>query len=443
MSEKVYEQLLTRLGEAHPQPRLTAVRRLTELLGDPQRSAPVVQIAGTNGKTSVSRMIEVLLRAHGLRTGMFISPHLSHFNERIVLDGEAVGEEVIERAWDELQPILDFVDSELVDSGELPITFFEAMTVLAFTVFADAPVDVMVLEVGMGGAWDATNVADAEVAVFTPIDLDHTKQLGTTPSEIARTKAGIMKPGSTAVTAAQSTEVLQVLNDVAASLNIPLVGASSDFSLKDATGAVGGQLISVLGTRGEYIDLPLALHGSHQAENAALAIAATEILLAEDRALNSELLADALAQVTSPGRFERISIDPLLLVDAAHNPHSAAALVQTLKETFPGRECAFMVGALQDKDAAGMLSELGAAGQTFFITEPDSPRALPAEALSLICQDVLPDAQVNERENIIDAVESLRDWVGGSDDRIGVITGSIVLIGEAMTYVRNQHWSTH
>lgn len=443
MSEMVYEQLLTRLGEAHPQPRLTAVRRLTELLGDPQHSAPVVQIAGTNGKTSVSRMIEVLLRAHGLRTGMFISPHLTHFNERIVVDGEPVADDVIEQAWEELQPILEFVDSELVDSGELPVTFFEAMTVLAFTVFADAPVDVMVLEVGMGGVWDATNVADAAVAVFTPIDLDHTQQLGTTPSEIARTKAGIMKPGSIAVTAVQSIEVMQVLGHVAASLNIPLVSEASDFALKDATGAVGGQLMSVRGTRGEYVDLPLALHGSHQAANAALAIAATEILLAEDRALNSELLADALAQVTSPGRFERISTDPLLLVDAAHNPHSAAALVQTLKETFPGRECAFMVGALQDKDAAGMLTALGAAAQTFFITAPDSQRALPAEALALICQDVVPDAQVNEREHVIDAVESLRDWVGGAEDRIGVITGSIVLIGEAMTYVRNQHWSEH
>lgn len=443
MTESVYEQLLTRLGEAHPQPRLTAMRRITELLGDPQHSAPVVQIAGTNGKSSVSRMIEILLRAHGLRTGLFVSPHLERFNERIMLDGEPVSDAVLESAWTELQPILEFVDAELVDASELPVTFFEAMTALAFTIFADAPVDVMVLEVGMGGEWDATNVADASVAVFTPIDIDHVQQLGSTPTEIARTKAGILKSRSLAVTAEQSEEVLSVLETAAEAQGLTLIRALHEFELLESTTAVGGQIVSIRGKLGEYREIPLALHGRHQAQNAALAVVATELLLAENQALSAELLAEALEAVTSPGRFDRISTDPLILVDAAHNPHGAASLVGTLHETFPGRECAFLIGTLLDKDAAGIVTTLGSASQTFFVTSPNSDRALPSEDLALICQDSLPDAQIFERENLIDAVESLRDWVGGAEDRIGVVTGSILLIGEVMSYVHNQHWSAH
>lgn len=443
MTDSVYEQLLARLGEAHPQPRLSAMRRVTELLGDPQHSAPVIQVAGTNGKSSVSRMVEALLRAHGLRTGLFVSPHLQSFSERILLDGEPVSEETLSQAWEELHPLLDFVDGELSESGEQPITFFEAMTLLAFAIFADAPVDVMVLEVGMGGEWDATNIANAAVAVFTPIDIDHVAALGGTRAEIARTKAGIIKEASRVVSAAQTPEVLEVLRARAVQLASELQFADTDFSLLTTVGAVGGQQISVRGTRAEYPSLPLALHGAHQAQNAALAIAAVEAFLADEHPLNGEVLADALETVRSPGRFERICTDPLLVVDAAHNPHSAAALVQTLADTFPDRECAFLVGVLADKDAAGILTELGRAAQTFFITAPSSERSLSSESLVLIAQDAVPEALVIERETLPDAVESLRDWVGGAENRIGVVTGSIVLIGEVMTYVHDQHWSEH
>lgn len=437
----VYEQLLTRLGEAHPQPRLAAMQRLTELLGDPQRTAPVVQIAGTNGKSSVSRIVEILLRVHGLRTGLFVSPHLERFNERIMLDGEPVSDEQLDQAWQELEPILAFVDAELTAAGELPVTFFEATTALAFAVFADAPVDVMVLEVGMGGAWDATNVADATVAVFVPIDLDHTSVLGKTRAEIARTKAGIIKPGSTVLSAAQADEALRELRKVAADRGVQLLLAGEAFGLTSANPAVGGQLISVRGTRGEYADIPLSLHGSHQAENAALAVVAVELLLADEHPLNAELLDDALSVVTSPGRFERVSSHPSLIVDAAHNPHGIAALVRTLHETFPEHEYGFVLGALDDKDVPGIVAALGADAQTFFATAPQSSRALSAEHLANVIRDTLPDAVVQERESIADAVESLRDWASGNENRIGVITGSIVLIGEVMAYAREQGWS--
>ena len=440
MSDDIYRLLTTRIGEANPQPRLTAMRRLVDLMGDPQSAAPVVHITGTNGKTSVSRMIEVLLRAHGLRTGLLTSPHLARFNERIVIDGEPVSDEQLAQAWQELEPILGFVDSELGAAGEPPVSFFEATTALAFAVFADAPVDVMILEVGMGGEWDATNVADADVAVFTPIDLDHTKQLGSTREEIARTKAGIIKPNSAVVSANQTPEVLGILTETARRIGVSLFIADQDFGLEQAATAVGGQVIDVRGVRGSYPDLPLSLHGRHQSENAALAVAAVEILLAGDDALNPEILAEALSIATSPGRFERVSRDPLIVVDAAHNPHGARSLVRTLHDTFEGKECAFLIGVLSDKDARGMVMELGNASQTFFVTAPPGDRALATEQLAHEIRDALPDAQVHERDELPDALDSLRDWVAGDPDRIGVVTGSILLVGEAITYARNEDW---
>lgn len=438
MGNPVYEQLLERLGEASPQPRLTAIQRLTELLGDPQHSAPVVHIAGTNGKSSVSRMIESILRSYGLRTGLFVSPHLEVFNERIVIDGEPVDDETLTRTWNELLPIFEFVDVELIAAGELPVTFFEAMTALAFVIFADAPVDVMVIEVGMGGEWDATNVVHASVAVFTPIDLDHMKQLGNTTAEIARTKAGILKSGALAVTAEQTDDVLEVLRESAESHSVKLIEAGADFSLQSATGAVGGQIITVRGLRGEYVDVPLSLYGTHQAQNASLAIAAAELLLAEQSSLSMEYLVEALSTVSSPGRFERISADPLILVDAAHNPHGASALVKTLVETFPERECGFLIGTLSDKDRESIVRKLGSISNTFFVSTPLSERAISAEALANTVRDQLADAEVHERDSIADAFESFRDWVSGSESRVGVVTGSIVFIGDILTYSKNR-----
>lgn len=443
MGEDVYTQLLGRIGEANPQPRLTAMRRVVELLGDPQQTSPIIHITGTNGKTSVSRMAELLLRAHGLRTGLLTSPHLERFNERIMLDGEPVSDEVLEQAWQELNPILQFVDSELTASGEAPVSFFEATTALAFAVFADAPVDVMVLEVGMGGEWDATNVADADVAVFTPIDIDHAQQLGATREEIARTKAGIIKPRSVVVSAAQEPEVMAVLEDVSQSSGVSLVVAERDFGLDQATSAVGGQLMSVRGVRGQYTDVPLSLHGRHQAHNATLALAAVEQLLSGEASLNPEIVTEAFGMATSPGRFQRISVDPLLLVDAAHNPHGARSLIATLRETFPDREPAFLIGVLNDKDAEGIVEVLSDAASTFFVTSPPGDRAMPAEHLAQVVRDVAPEAMIHERDALPDAIESLRDWVGGAPNRVGIVTGSIMLVGAVLAYVRQEQWSGH
>ena len=441
MTSQTAEKLLQRIGEAHPQPRLSAMERLVEILGDVHRCAPVIHITGTNGKSSTSRIIEALVRAHGLRTGLLTSPHLRELNERIVLDGEPISTERLDAAWAELEPIVSFVDDELVAAGEAPITFFEAVTALGFVAFADAPVDVMILEVGMGGTWDATNVASGKVAVFTPIDLDHTRQLGSSISEIARTKAGIIKQGATVVSARQSPYALAELQRAAAENNAELFVEDVDFALREITPAVGGQLLHLDGLQAPLSDLALPLLGDHQAQNAAVAITAVELFLARESGVNPDIIRGGLADVVSPGRFERISQSPTLYVDAAHNPHGMRALAETISLTFPEHGVGVLLGSLADKDVRGMAEPLGLVADTFFVTSPDSSRALDSHSCANLVRDVLPDAVVLERDDLADAVESLRNWVGESSDRIGVITGSVILVGEVMEYARSQRWS--
>lgn len=256
-----YEALLERAGEQAVEPRIEATRRAVELLGDPQRSFRVVHITGTNGKGSTARIADALLRAHGLRTGMLTSPHLERVNERIMIDGEPVSDEAFARGYDDIAPFLEMVDAELAAKGERRLTFFEAFTVLAFAIMADAPVDVAVVEVGMGGTWDSTNVADGDVAVITPIALDHTNRLGTTVGAIAREKAGIIKPDAIVVSAAQAPEALAALEERAAEVGARLLVDGRDFSLEEQSVAVGGQLISVRGLAAEYLDQLVPLMG--------------------------------------------------------------------------------------------------------------------------------------------------------------------------------------
>ena len=278
-ADAVYAALLERQGERWVQPRVERTRRVLELLDDPQRTYRVVHVTGTNGKTSTSRIIESLVRAHGLRTGLFTSPHLERFTERIMIDGEPVADAAIADAWDEIAPFVDFVDAELAEADDAPLTFFELLTVLAFVAFADAPIDVLVLEVGMGGSWDSTNTADGDVAVFAPIDIDHADRLGDTIREIAGVKAGIIKTGASVVSAQQDADAAAVLRAAAAKRDATIAFEGDEFALTDARLAVGGQLISVRGLAGVYDEEYLPLFGAHQAQNAALAIAAVESLI--------------------------------------------------------------------------------------------------------------------------------------------------------------------
>ena len=439
-ADAVYRELLERLGEAQPQPRLGATKRALELLGNPESSFAIIQIAGTNGKTSTARMIESILRAHGLRTGLFTSPHLVRFTERIGIDGERISDEAVARNWDDIKPYLAMVDAELTEAGEPALTFFEALTVLGFACFGDAPVDVAVVEVGMGGAWDSTNAADAEVAVFTPIDLDHVQRLGKTIAEIARTKAGIIKPGAQVVSAAQHPDARQAIVDAAAAVDDPAVFEGEEFALVQDAVAVGGQLITVRGRAGTYPELYLPLYGDHQGRNATLAIAAVEAFLGgATQPIAEDVLAEGLTEVASPGRLQLIGTEPTVLVDAAHNPHGAVSLVAALGSYFDVDEIAFVVGILQDKDAAGILTTLAPAASGFFFTQSESERAIPAEELSRLAASLdLPASTF--ADTLDEAAEDARRWAEEAPRRLVVITGSITLVGEAIEIADDREW---
>ncbi|MBN9607126.1 MAG: bifunctional folylpolyglutamate synthase/dihydrofolate synthase [Actinomycetales bacterium] len=438
---RVAAELFARIGEQNPQPRLEPTRRAVELLGDPHRSAPVVHLTGTNGKTSTARMVESLLRASGLRTGLLTSPHLVRINERIVIDGEPVSDEALVRNWDDIQPYLAMVDTELEGAGELPLTYFEALTVLAFAVFADAPVDVMVLEVGMGGEWDSTNVADGQVAVFTPIALDHQKRLGDTVAEIARTKAGIIKPSARVVSAIQSIDALDELSRAAELDEAVLAVERRDFAVESTTVAVGGQLIDLRGIAGRYPGVFLPLYGDHQAQNAAVAVAAVESFLGgAERPLDPDVVAEGLGTATSPGRLQLIGVEPTVLVDAAHNPHGARSLAAALAEYFEFDEVGLVLAVLEDKDAQGIVEELAPVATRILVTRSSSDRAIPVDDLAAIARHVAGPDAVQAHDDLTAALDAARGWALAGEKRAVVVAGSITLVGDAIALAAAEGW---
>ncbi|MDR6691007.1 dihydrofolate synthase/folylpolyglutamate synthase [Microbacterium sp. 1154] len=438
-ADAVYSALLERQGEQWVQPRVERTRRVLELLADPQRTYRVIHVTGTNGKTSTSRMIESLLRAMGLRTGLFTSPHLERFTERILIDGEPVSDAAIADAWDEIQPFVQMVDAELASAGDAALTFFELLTVLAFVAFADAPIDVLVLEVGMGGEWDSTNTADGDVAVFAPIDIDHTDRLGSTITEIATVKAGIIKPGAAVVSARQPEEALRVIRARAEKEGATVAVAGDGFALEAQTLAVGGQQLDIRGVAGTYPELYLPLYGAHQGANAALAVAAVESLIGGGtQPLAADVVADGLGTATSPGRLQLIGTAPTVFVDAAHNPHGARALVAALDESFDIDEWGAVVGILEGKDAAGIMAALVPGVARVFATAPTSDRATDPDAIADLAEAA--DLPVTVHPTLEDAADAARSWAAESDRRAVVIAGSVVLAGEALRLADLEDW---
>ncbi|WP_309620598.1 folylpolyglutamate synthase/dihydrofolate synthase family protein [Salinibacterium sp.] len=440
-ADRVYEELLARIGEAAPQPRLEATRRAVELLGDPQRTYPIVHVTGTNGKTSTSRITESILRAYGLRTGLMTSPHLRRVNERIMIDGLPISNRALAANWADIRPFIDMVDAELIAGSEEPLTFFEALTVLAFASFADAPVDVAVIEVGMGGEWDSTNVGDGQVAVFTPIALDHTQRLGSTVAEIARTKSGIIKPVAAVVSASQTPDALAELERAAELTESTLAVEGTGFELESSSVAIGGQVISVRGLAGTYRDLFLPLFGDHQGHNAALAIAAVESFLgAGTQPLVGDVLAEGLATATSPGRLQIIGTEPTVIVDAAHNPHGAAALAAALKTYFTFDEIVVVLGVLQDKDARGIIAALAPVTTRFHATQSQSDRAVAYDDLAGLVLEATHDDATYQYESVTQAMQDARAWAAEAPRRAVVVTGSITLVGEAIELAAAEKW---
>jgi dihydrofolate synthase/folylpolyglutamate synthase len=423
------------------QPRKERVARILTLLDDPQRTYRVVHITGTNGKTSTARMIESLLRAHGLRTGLFTSPHLKRFTERIMIDGEPIADAAVADAWDEIQPFIAIVDAELETAGDAPLTFFELLTVLAFVAAADAPVDVLVLEVGMGGEWDSTNTADGDVAVFAPIDMDHADRLGDTIEKIATVKAGIIKDGALVVSAEQRPEAEAVLRRVAAEKNAAIAFEGDRFGLSAQTLAVGGQMISIRGLAGEYPDEYLPLYGAHQGHNAALAVAAVESLIgAGEQRIAAGIVSDGLHGATSPGRLQLLGVSPTVVVDAAHNPHGAASLARALQDSFDFDEWGLVLGIFADKDTAGIVDQLLPVVSEVFTTTVDSVRAEEADALADLVEERGRRASVHP--TLADAVDAARAWASASERRAVIIAGSIHLAGEAILLSEEEDWKS-
>lgn len=439
MSEAIYQELIQRVGEANPRPRLEPTRRIVDLLGNPQHSAPVIHLTGTNGKTSTARMIESLLRASGLRTGLLTSPHLERFTERICIDGEPIPDAQLEANWIDIKPFVELVDAELTQDGQQPLSFFEVLTALAFACFADAPVDVMVIEVGMGGEWDSTNVVESAVAVFSPVDLDHLGRIGNNLREIAETKAGIIKPSSIVVSAEQHPEVTRVLEDRAERQGNELYLAPSGFALEQAQLAVGGQLLTIRGIAGVYADLFLPLFGAHQAHNATLAVAAVEAFLgAGSVALATDIVVEGLGAATSPGRLEIIGVSPSVVVDGAHNPHGVRALVSAIQDSFSFDELVVVAAVLGEKDVPGVFRELAALGAPVILTQSSSDRATPAEDLRAVAEaEGLSVSVIADPER---AVESAREWAGAAEGRGVVVTGSLTLVGQLRAVARQSGW---
>jgi dihydrofolate synthase/folylpolyglutamate synthase len=440
-ADAVYDALLSRAGERWVQPRKERTARILELLDDPQRTYRVVHITGTNGKTSTARMIESLLRAHGLRTGLFTSPHLDRFTERIMIDGEPIDDGAVADAWDEIEPFVGIVDAELEKSGDAALTFFELLTVLAFVAASDAPVDVLVLEVGMGGSWDSTNTADGDVAVFTPIAIDHADRLGNTIAAIAEVKAGIIKEGAAVVSAQQPEEAAEVLRRVSAEKNATIAFEGDEFGLTEQKLAVGGQLLTVRGLAGTYVEEYLPLYGAHQGHNAALAVAAVESLIGGgSQHIAGDIITEGLQGATSPGRLQLLGIAPTVIVDAAHNPHGAKALAQSLDDSFDFDEWGLVLGILADKDAAGIIAELAPAASHVFATAPESDRANDADGIADLVEAAGHRTTVHP--SLADAADAAREWAASSDRRAVVIAGSIVLAGEAIALAEEDDWKS-
>ena len=419
-------------SEDRMQPDLDRMLLLCDVLGDPQRSFQSIHLTGTNGKTSTARMVDALLREFGLRSGRFTSPHLTSVNERIVLDGEPLPEERFSAVFDELMPYVELVDQKSAHR----MTFFEVLTGMAFAAFADAPVDVAVLEVGLGGRWDATNVVDAQTCVVLPIGLDHTQYLGTTVAEIAAEKAGIIHEGATVVLATQPPEAAEVLLRHCVEVGATVAREGLEFGVVERRTAVGGQMVSLQGLSARYDEVFLPLHGAHQAANAAAALAVVEAFLGHGQPLDGDLLRAGFAVVTSPGRLEVVRSSPTVIVDAAHNPHGMAATVDALTDAFAFTHLVAVVSCLADKDVRSMLEVLEPAVASVVVTQNASGRALPVHELQVIAEEVFGPDRVRAEDRLDDALDTAVALVDAEAEFGGVgvlVTGSVVTAGEART----------
>ena len=414
-------------GHGRMVPDLDRITRLVELLADPQTAYPTIHVTGTNGKSSTTRMVAALLSELGLTAGTYTSPHLQTVRERVQVGLQPIGEEDFARAWAAVESVAALVDEEADDT----VTFFELTTAMALWLFADLPVDVGVVEVGMGGRWDATNVVASDVAVITPIDVDH-RELGDDAVAAAREKAGIIKPGSRVVLGAQAPEVLAVLETAADAVGAPVLQWGRDIEVVDRAIAVGGQQVTLRVAGRTITDVFVPVHGAHQADNAALALAAVATLLGprfDD--VDDDVVRDGFARVTTPGRLEVVAHDPAVVLDGAHNPHGARAAAAAIQEAFAFRNVVLVLAVLADKDVAGIVTAWRDVVDHVVVTTPDSPRAAPVEDLARVAEAVFAGTAVavERAQDVAHALE-LATGLTGPGDGV-VVTGSLYAVGAA------------
>ena len=436
--DEIEKALLNRWPETRINPTLERISLLADLLGSPQLSYPTIHIAGTNGKTTTTRLIDSLCFELGLRTGRFTSPHLESFLERITINGEPISEAAMIATYKDVAPYFELVDERMSHR----LSFFEAITGLAFVAFAEHPVDVGIFECGMGGEWDSTNVIEAKVSVLTPIGLDHTQYLGDALGAIAATKSGIIKPGAFAVLARQELDPAQVLMRKCAEVEAVPIREGLEYQVSSRSIAVGGQLLSIKGVYGEYEDLFLPLHGEHQASNAATALAAVEVFAGEKK-LDEELVRAAFANATSPGRCEIVHRNPTVIIDAAHNPHGAKSLRNTIENEFDFDAIIGIVAPMGDKDTSGILEEFEAIMTTAIITRNSSHRAAPIDELAAQAKEIFGEDRVLTKESLESAIEAAvtqaKFEVEMNEKSCAVlIAGSVISAGEARALIRKK-----
>ncbi|ADG98219.1 FolC bifunctional protein [Segniliparus rotundus DSM 44985] len=444
--EQVEAELDARWPETKIEPSLSRIAALMDLLGSPQHAYPSIHIAGTNGKTSTTRMADALLSTTGLRTGRILSPHLQSPVERISLGNQPITEEQYVSAWREIEPFVLRVDESSKAQGGPAMSKFEVLVAMAYTVFAEAPVDVAVVEVGMGGRWDATNVVNGQVAVIAPVSIDHVEHLGSDLSVIAGEKAGIIKrlpknpmgggdQDQIVVMAEQHPAALRSILAQVEKEGAVLARAGHEFAVAERALAVGGQQIGLRGLGAVYPEVFLPLYGPHQAANASLALAAVEAFFGAgpDRGLAESIVLEGFANARSPGRLERMPAapqDPLVLVDAAHNPHGAQALAGALAEDFPNTPFHAVLSVMGDKDVRGVLEALKPALSSVVITHNGSPRALAADALAEVARTVFEPKRVVVQPDFAEAVSTAKELAALKGEGV-LVTGSVVTAGAA------------
>jgi dihydrofolate synthase/folylpolyglutamate synthase len=429
---EIEQAIMMRAPEHDLEPSLDRIAAVMELLGDPQLAYPVIHVTGTNGKTSTTRMIEGMLREMGLSTGRFTSPHLHDIRERIALNGNPIEAEKFIASYGDVLPFIEMVDARSAAEGGPMMTYFEVLTAIAYAAFADAPIDVAVVEVGMGGSWDATNVVNAQVAVVTPIALDHERFLGPSVEGIATEKGGIFKPGSLVVSAVQEPEVAEILIALAKEIGTRPAFEGNEFGILSREVAVGGQQLAIRGLGGDYDEIFLPLHGPHQGHNAALALVAVEAFVGGgEHRLDPGVIRAGLAAATSPGRLEVVRRSPTVLVDAAHNPAGASALRAAMEDSFNFARLIGVVAILEDKDASAMLEILEPVLDEIVVTRTTSPRAIDPQRLGQLAIEIYGEGRVTVVPNLPDALDRAAQMADEGGLGGGVLaTGSITTAAE-------------